>query len=97
MVRIHVSLLLGGHFSLSLMAGATTKVHHEMSTNVEFDEFICILDVLQTPQRVGDRIQLNLNAILNIICTHALQSPPRRWNTLFVTVMYEGISLEPVH
>ena len=37
----------------------------------------------------------NLKAILNIICTHALQSPQRYVNTLFITVMSEGISLEP--
>jgi hypothetical protein len=33
----------------------------------------------------------NLKAVLNIICTHALQSPQRYVNTLsFITVMSEG-------
>lgn len=36
----------------------------------------------------------NLKAVPNIICTHALQSPQRCVNTLFITVMSEGISLE---
>jgi hypothetical protein len=46
---------------------------------------------------VDDRIQLSLKATLNIICTRGLQRPQLRYNTLFVTVISEGTSLEPVH
>jgi hypothetical protein len=56
------------------MAGATEKVHHEMSTNVEFDRCIYILDVPQKLHGGGNRIQRDLKAILNIICSHARQN-----------------------
>jgi hypothetical protein len=51
---------------------------------------ICTLDV-----GWGIESSSNLKAILNIICIYALQSPQRYVNTLFITVMSEGISLEP--
>ena len=56
----------------------------ELSTNVELSQVNVMLErTSNAAMGLGDRIQFKSKAVLNIICTHALQSPQRYVNILF--------------
>jgi hypothetical protein len=81
-------------------------VHHEMSNECgnfgKVNMGVCVLECTSNACNggLGDRILFKSKAILNIICTHALQSLQRhaKNKALIIIAMSEGgYLLNPVH